>query len=47
MPPDENVESTLVWYKSSDKGNIAYWQRELDTFLSSALNKYIFFVFYG
>lgn len=33
MPPDSNVESTLVWYKSSDKGNVQYWQKQLDEFL--------------
>lgn len=35
MPPDSNVESTLIWYKSSDKGNVQYWQKELDKFLES------------
>lgn len=35
MPPPSNVESTLIWYKSNDKGNVAYWQKELDEFLKS------------
>lgn len=35
MPPPSNVESTLIWYKSNDKGNVAYWQNELDEFLKS------------
>ncbi|KAJ8968226.1 hypothetical protein NQ317_004494 [Molorchus minor] len=33
MPPESNVESTLIWYKSSDKGNVQYWQNELKAFL--------------
>ncbi|XP_056642444.1 sodium/potassium-transporting ATPase subunit beta-2 [Diorhabda carinulata] len=33
MPPESNVESTLIWYKSSDKGNVHYWQEELRKFL--------------
>lgn len=35
FPPESNVESTLIWYKSSDKGNVAYWQKELATFVKS------------
>ncbi|XP_044751980.1 sodium/potassium-transporting ATPase subunit beta-2 [Coccinella septempunctata] len=35
MPPDSNVESTLVWYKASDKGNIQFWQHQLDDFLAT------------
>lgn len=41
MPPESNVESTLIWYKSSDKGNIEYWQRELTKFVQSKCNKTI------
>lgn len=37
MPPDSNVESTLVWYKASDEENTRYWTNELDNFL---LRKY-------
>ncbi|XP_065163353.1 sodium/potassium-transporting ATPase subunit beta-2 isoform X1 [Atheta coriaria] len=33
MPPDSNVESTLIWYKSNDRGNVQYWQEELTNFL--------------
>ncbi|XP_018577968.1 sodium/potassium-transporting ATPase subunit beta-2 [Anoplophora glabripennis] len=33
MPPESNVESTLIWYKSSDKGNVQYWQNQLKDFL--------------
>lgn len=35
MPPDSNVESTLIWYRHSDKGNVQYWQQELDQFVES------------
>ncbi|XP_050504178.1 sodium/potassium-transporting ATPase subunit beta-2-like [Diabrotica virgifera virgifera] len=35
MPPESNVESTLIWYKSSDKGNVHYWQAELKKFLQT------------
>lgn len=37
MPPESNVESTLVWYKSADNNNIAYWVDELNRFLKSKL----------
>lgn len=33
MPPESNVESTLIWYKASDEGNFLHWTRELDKFL--------------
>ncbi|KAI4465669.1 sodium/potassium-dependent atpase beta subunit [Holotrichia oblita] len=33
MPPESNVESTLVWYKSNDQSNVAYWVDELNNFL--------------
>lgn len=33
MPPEANVESTLVWYKASDETNYKYWTEELDSFL--------------
>ncbi|KAL1513409.1 hypothetical protein ABEB36_002828 [Hypothenemus hampei] len=35
MPSDSNVESTLIWYKHSDKGNVQYWQKELNRFLKA------------
>jgi len=25
MPPESNVESTLIWYKASDEGNYLHW----------------------
>uniref|UniRef100_A0ABD2XP98 Sodium/potassium-transporting ATPase subunit beta-2 n=1 Tax=Trichogramma kaykai TaxID=54128 RepID=A0ABD2XP98_9HYME len=33
MPPESNVESTLIWYKASDEGNYRHWSRALDKFL--------------
>lgn len=30
MPPESNVESTLVWYKASSEENMKYWVDELD-----------------
>lgn len=35
MPPESNVESTLIWYKASDEGNVNYWTNEIETFLES------------
>ncbi|GLG92271.1 Nrv2_0 protein [Gryllus bimaculatus] len=34
MPPDENVESTLIWYHDSNE-NYKYWTEELDKFLEA------------
>ncbi|XP_046734621.1 sodium/potassium-transporting ATPase subunit beta-2-like [Diprion similis] len=34
MPPESNVDSTLIWYKASNVGNYGYWTKELDAFLS-------------
>lgn len=33
MPPESNVESTLIWYKGSDPKNYKYWTEEIDKFL--------------
>jgi len=33
MPPEANVESTLVWYESSKKDNYKYWVDETSRFL--------------
>ncbi|XP_012281818.1 sodium/potassium-transporting ATPase subunit beta-2 [Orussus abietinus] len=35
MPPESNVESTLIWYKSTDEGNYLHWTKGLDQFLQS------------
>uniref|UniRef100_A0A336LVH5 CSON005458 protein n=1 Tax=Culicoides sonorensis TaxID=179676 RepID=A0A336LVH5_CULSO len=33
MPPESNVESTLIWFKASDDSNTKYWIKELNDFL--------------
>ncbi|XP_058808799.1 sodium/potassium-transporting ATPase subunit beta-2-like [Phymastichus coffea] len=33
MPPESNVESTLIWYKASDIGNYRHWTNALNVFL--------------
>lgn len=33
MPPGENVENILIWYKSNDPNNYKYWTDSLETFL--------------
>ncbi|XP_022914207.1 sodium/potassium-transporting ATPase subunit beta-2 [Onthophagus taurus] len=33
MPPDSNVESTLIWYKVSDNKSVSHWTNELEEFL--------------
>jgi len=33
MPPESNVESTLIWYRANDEQNYKYWTDELDKFL--------------
>jgi len=38
MPPESNVESTLIWY---EKQNTDYWIEELDRFLQSKLFHYL------
>jgi sodium/potassium-transporting ATPase subunit beta len=35
MPPESNVESTLVWFKANDERNTKYWTEEIDTFLAT------------
>ncbi|CRK90570.1 CLUMA_CG004272, isoform A [Clunio marinus] len=35
MPPDSNVESTLVWFESDNPDNTAYWIGALNEFLST------------
>ncbi|XP_036669500.1 sodium/potassium-transporting ATPase subunit beta-2 [Drosophila suzukii] len=35
MPPEANVESTLVWYEASKKDNYNYWVEETSRFLKS------------
>ena len=41
MPPDSNVESTLIWYKTGEPLNINYWTEELDRFLERKFDFYL------
>lgn len=34
MPPESNVESTLIWYQKNSPNNSKYWVDEINTFLS-------------
>jgi sodium/potassium-transporting ATPase subunit beta len=38
MPPESNVESTLIWYRGNDEQNYKYWTDELDKFLEGKQN---------
>lgn len=33
MPPESNVESTLVWFEAANEKNTDYWVGALDEFL--------------
>lgn len=33
MPPESNVESTLVWYEKNNPKNFEYWIKEIESFL--------------
>lgn len=33
MPPESNVESTLVWFEAANEKNTEYWIGALDEFL--------------
>lgn len=35
MPPESNVESTLIWYEKNNPENSKYWIEELEHFLES------------
>lgn len=35
MPPESNVESTLVWFEAANDDNTEYWISALDEFLES------------
>jgi len=39
LPPEDNVESTLIWYRGTNKENFEVWTNALDEFL---LRKYIY-----
>lgn len=33
LPPEDNVESTLIWYRGTNKENYGVWTNALDEFL--------------
>lgn len=33
LPPEDNVESTLIWYRGTNKENYEVWTNALDEFL--------------
>jgi hypothetical protein len=45
MPPESNVESTLIWYRGNDERNYKYWTEELDKFLQGKYN-YLYSAFH-
>ena len=34
LPPEDNVESTLIWYRGTNRENYEVWTNALDEFLS-------------
>ncbi|KAJ6649706.1 Sodium/potassium-transporting ATPase subunit beta-2 [Pseudolycoriella hygida] len=37
LPPEENVESTLIWYKGTDYENYKIWTEALTSFLAGGI----------
>lgn len=44
MPPEENVESTLIWYRGTDSENFKHWVDSLQNFLKGIRNKEIYII---
>lgn len=34
MPPESNVESTLIWYDASKENQHTYWVNEIESFIN-------------
>lgn len=43
LPPEDNVESTLIWYRGTKKVNYEVWTNALDEFLSRKFSYSQFF----
>lgn len=43
QPPEDNVESTLIWYKASGPDNYKHWVKSLEEFLQGKFS--LFYVF--
>lgn len=41
MPPEANVGSTLIWYKSNRPDNMKYWHDTVDEYLKGILRESI------
>lgn len=41
MPPESNVESTLVWFEAANEGNTEYWIGAVNEFLQSNFTLFI------
>lgn len=39
LPPVDNVESTLIWYKGTQHENYKHWTDSLDDFLAGKFNR--------
>lgn len=44
MPPTENVESTLIWYRGTESENFKHWVDSLQTFLKGEFCQLAIFV---
>lgn len=40
MPPESNVESTLIWYQKDNETNVKYWVKEIDSFLDGEMTEF-------
>lgn len=45
LPPDDNVESTLIWYRGTDKENFKHWTESLNEFLEGIPKGFFTFFF--
>ena len=41
MPPDEHVESTLVWYEASNDKNVEHWITALNDFTKGKISIFL------
>ena len=46
MPPESNVESTLIWYEKNNPNNTKYWIEEIGHFLEGKLQTSLRISFY-
>jgi sodium/potassium-transporting ATPase subunit beta len=37
MPPESNVDTTLVWYEKNNPKNSEYWVNEIEKFLTGKI----------